>query len=549
VFQSLPQETVFEARAKARRDTAWLVLLLIAVYAACFGLMGFSLFFFFGGFAFLLTLGLKVALAGMLLGAVIALAQYGTARFKNLDELLETLAARPADSGDEYHGRVFQLVREVESATDLRNIRVTVIPSPALNAFSLADSSGNMAIGVTEGLISRLNRNELGAVVAHEAAHLVQGDSRLLTMAGSLSSSFESIADVLSPFNRSSAVGTSPGAIHRGGGVGPGVLLVWLVATFGKIMTRLLSMALSRNREYLADAQAVRMTQNPLALAEALRKIAGKYKGAGDVPTGFEAVFILNPNELELDESESAAADLFSTHPPVGSRIRRLLDWAGADLAVLHKSDEASEAEKVSTHPPDAKYFAFSGDQWKGPLTCTQWLAAGNIRPDTWICPEGSATVFKAGDSPELSPLFAAQVQDSVASEKCPHCHVPLLHRTYEGAPVSFCAYCSGYLLESGVLERIVARREKTFDASDVQKAVEWRKAQREGSIQDASCGVHIACPCCGRMMSKAFHLLLTRVVMDRCPYDGKIWLDGGELELIQILVEQASKLYGLKSE
>jgi hypothetical protein len=97
------------------------------------------------------------------------------------------------------------------------------------------------------------------------------------------------------------------------------------------------------------------------------------------------------------------------------------------------------------------------------------------------------------------------------------------------------------------VLERIVARRDQAFDESKIQKALEWRKAQKETSLNAASGGVTIPCPVCGRLMSKAFHLLLTRVVIDRCPYDGKIWLDGGELETIQILVEQSMNLYALK--
>jgi heat shock protein HtpX len=548
MFQTLPQQTVFEARAKARRDTALLLFLLLVVYAVCFALMGLSLFLLLGGGFRMNPLGWYVSAASMAVGIAVAATKYAIAQMASLDDLLETLRARPADLNDEYHQRIIRLVREVETATNLRGIRVAVISSTALNAFSMADREGNMVLGVTEGLIGRLDRSELEAVVAHEAAHLAQGDSRLLTLAGSLCGSFEAVTDSISPFqNRASEI-SSPGSYGRGRG-GGGFLFVWLVASLGKCMTRLLSMALSRSREYLADAQAVRMTQNPLALTEALRKIAGKYRGGNDAPSGFQSVFIMNPEAADLDESEGVWADLFSTHPPAGKRIQRLLEWANADVTVFKKSLEKEPEPLVVPEggPPEARYFAFLGEAWVGPYRFTQLLSSGQVKPDTWVCPEGSEAVSKAGEAPDLSQLFSAQVQEAVAAEKCPHCHVSLVHRTYEGAPVLFCPFCSGYLTDSSVLERIVARRDQAFDESKIQKALEWRKAQKETSLNGVSGGVTIPCPVCGRLMSKAFHLLLTRVVIDRCPYDGKIWLDGGELETIQILVEQSMNLYALK--
>jgi heat shock protein HtpX len=504
--------------------------------------MGLSLFLLLGGSFRMGSLGWYVALGGMTLGIIVAATKYVIVNMESLDDLLGALRARPADPNDEYHQRMIRLVREAETATGLRGIHVTIIPSTALNAFSLADREGNMAIGATEGLIGHLDRDELGVVVAHEAAHLAQGDSRLLTLAGSLCGSFEVVADSLSPFqNRATGISSS-GSYGRGRG-GGGILVVWLVASLGKGLTRLLSMALSRSREYLADAQAVRMTQNPLALAEALRKIAGKFRGGDDAPTGFQSVFILNPEAEYLDESEGTWADLFSTHPPVGKRIERLLEWAKADVTVFKKGlDEEPTIVSPQKGASVSRYFAFLGAAWAGPYDFTQLLASGQLKPGTWVCSEGSEVVVKAGEAPDLSLLFSQQVKGLVAIEKCPHCHVPLVHRTYEGAPILACAFCSGVLTDSNVLERIVARRDQTFYEPKIQQALEWRKVQKEGNLQSASGGVMISCPVCGRTMSKAFHLLLTRVVIDRCPYDGKIWLDGGELETIQILIEQSSK-------
>jgi Zn-finger nucleic acid-binding protein len=292
------------------------------------------------------------------------------------------------------------------------------------------------------------------------------------------------------------------------------------------------------------------MTKNPLALASALRKIAGKYRGGSDAPSGFRMVFILNPETEELDESESWWADLFSTHPPVSRRIGRLLEWAKSD-ASRFRDDAVSTPTPANPEAPatvpSPRYSAFIGENWLGPYTFSQWLATGQLRPDMWVCPDGGADVARAGDTTGLSQIFTPRVGEAVAGERCPLCRVSLVHRTYEGAPIRICPFCSGTLLTSQVLDRIVARRTETFTEAQVQEAVAWRKTQKEGSLKDAECGVAVHCPQCGQVMSKAFHLLLTRVVMDRCSYDGMVWLDGGELERIQILVEKSSDMYALK--
>ena len=541
VFTALPKETVFEARAKAQRDTVLLVFLLLAIYIACFNLLALAAVIALGTpMAWWGSALPKVWFFGTLIGVLFGFAHYWSASHRSLDDLLATLGAQPADPQDERHARLIQLVREAETATGLHGTRVVVLPSPGMNAFSLADSEGSMAIGATEGLIGKLDRNELGAVIAHEASHLVHGDSRLLTTAGALSSVFDNLADMFK------SAGSRPMGRWGGNGrsrSGGGIVLLWLVALFGKMMTSLLSMALSRNREYLADLQAVRMTKNPLALADALRKIAGKFRGGSDPPPGFKSVFILNPESNYLDEAVGTAANLFSTHPPVALRIHRLLDFAKADALSL-KPDPKPEAAAPASPVigADPRYLAFLGGAWVGPYNFSQLLAAGTMKPDTWVCPEGGQAMVTAGKAPDLVPLFEKQVQGKVAAETCPHCNVHMVDRVYEGAPVLYCPYCQGYLLKEGVLDRIVARHEVTFDPNQIQQVVAWRKAQPEKTLLLAPAGVAINCPECHKRMSKAFHGMLTRVVIDRCPYDGTVWLDGGELEAIQILVEQSSQ-------
>jgi len=543
MFQPLSQQTVFEARAKAKRDTVVLLVLLFSLYGLVFALMG-SL----GTLALFIPMVRwewveKAAWGGLFVGAFLGLFHYLGIRGKKLNELLGLLRAQKADPRDEVHARLIRLVGEIEVAAGLRGIRPVVVPSIGLNAFSLADGEGGVAIGVTEGLLAKLDRVELAAVVAHEASHLVQGDTRLLTLAGVLSDSFDSIAKVMGY----SAQGRGRTSGQSGGGGGFAVLVVWVVALIGKGVMWFLSMALSRSREYMADAQAARMTQNPLALAEALRKIAGKYRGAEESPDALKMVFILSPETSNLDEDEGWWADLFSTHPPVSRRIKRLLVWAKADRRRFMAEGDAKKSETVPEVPSNApwapRYYAFLEGAWCGPLTFAQWSAAGDVAPETWICPEGTGSVEKAGDSVEMARLFSEKVRATVMRDKCPRCHVPLVSRVYEGAPVEVCEFCQGTLLTSAVLDRLVVRREKNFTPEAVRKALAWRKSQREVSLKDAECGVQIRCPQCDRIMSKTFHRVTTRVVMDRCSHDGAIWLDGGELETIQILVENSDQM------
>lgn len=116
------------------------------------------------------------------------------------------------------------------------------------------------------------------------------------------------------------------------------------------------------------------------------------------------------------------------------------------------------------------------------------------------------------------------------------------MKRDYEGAPVRACAFCRGYLLEPGVLERLIARREEVFGEEERAKVRAWR--ERQTGSPWASCDFADAtCPECGGRMTKQFHSLVTRVVVDRCVEDrcGCLWFDTGELEAVQMLIEESA--------
>jgi len=172
MFHPLPATTVFEAKARNRRDTVVLFAVLVVLYVLFFNLIALTLFGDLGrlllslqgrGFSFGQMAGWVSAVA-----VAVAFVHFLIARSKTLDSVLDILGAKSADPRDRYHQVFTNLVAEAESATGIRPIRPVVIPTPGCNAFAVADGKGRAALGVTEGLLTRLERNELSAGVAHE---------------------------------------------------------------------------------------------------------------------------------------------------------------------------------------------------------------------------------------------------------------------------------------------------------------------------------------------------------------------------------------------
>jgi Zn-finger nucleic acid-binding protein len=106
---------------------------------------------------------------------------------------------------------------------------------------------------------------------------------------------------------------------------------------------------------------------------------------------------------------------------------------------------------------------------------------------------------------------------------------------------VKQCSFCKGYLLAAGILERLITRDEVTFSPEEVKKSKIWRDSQR-GPLKDRDHFPEIKCPVCGDPMGKGIHSMLTQVVIDHCSNDkcGAIWCDGGELETIQMIIQDA---------
>ncbi|OGR85280.1 MAG: hypothetical protein A2901_09695 [Elusimicrobia bacterium RIFCSPLOWO2_01_FULL_54_10] len=533
MLHPLPAETVFEARARAKRNTVLLFALLGLIYMGLFGLMGSAAHFIIASEVKRRSVpdfSLLVFSCSAAAGLILSVFQIISARGKNLDELLSAIQTVPADPKDAYHKVFLNLVAEAEAATNIRPIRPVIIPSPGSNAFSVEGAGGQTAIGVTEGLLVHLNRAELSAVLAHEAAHLANGDSRLMTIAVALLQSFEVVQNT-----------ASKGRIR--GRAALISVVVMILSAVGSFVARILAMAISRQRELVADSHGVQMCKDPLALAQALHKISEGYRGSISVPQEFGSAFILNPAMSAFDEEEGILPDLLATHPPVAARLEGLLRWAKAELKTVVENTKIPVAKIIGNQPQAAgqKFFVYQEGDWKGPWTEDQILPMNLIKPSTWICPEGSQEVVQALEHPALGRRLTAGASDK-GKHLCPRCMIGLGAKTYEGANIRHCGACGGHLLEKGVMERLVARRDETFRQEAVAKAKAWRSSATH-DLQKSCLFPAIQCPLCRGPMAKVFHSDLTAVTVDRCVNSacGAIWCDAGELETIQILVENAA--------
>jgi len=219
-----------------------------------------------------------------------------------------------------------------------------IIETPALNAYASGLREGKYVVAVTRGLLDTLAPDELEAVLAHELTHIRNRDTQLMVIAIIFAGIFAFFGDLIirgwdfpygwaprtkreGPWGTSSdwdGDQSSPGD-RRSGGIGGGAILALVIAVVIILITwgvsTLIRLALSRSREYLADAGSAELTKNPDALVRALRKI--KANATFDVPSRMEAFFIENPVSNRM-------SGLFSTHPSIEDRIDALRRFAGA---------------------------------------------------------------------------------------------------------------------------------------------------------------------------------------------------------------------------
>ena len=215
--------------------------------------------------------------------------------------------------------QLHNVVEEMAIAAGMPKPRVAVIETDALNAFATGMQTDKAAIGVTRGLLEKLNRDELQGVIAHEMGHILNLDIRYMTAVGILVGLIALVSDGVLRARWRPSVGSS-GSGKGKGAAGIVFIIVLLVAILAPIAAKLVQFAVSRQREYLADATSVQLTRNPLGLIGALRKLEGQrpVRELGNRAT--QHMFIVNP----IREFGPNVSALIATHPSTAERIQRL---------------------------------------------------------------------------------------------------------------------------------------------------------------------------------------------------------------------------------
>jgi heat shock protein HtpX len=240
------------------------------------------------------------------------------------DKMVLTMAnAREIDKADA--PQLYNVVEEMAIAAGVPMPRVMILETDALNAFATGNKVGHGTIVVTRGLLDTLSRDELQGVVAHEMAHLANLDTRYMVIVGVTVGLIALVCDMLLRTMAWGGSGRSSSSDKKGSGGGLLIILLIVVAIFAPLAAKAVQMAVSRQREYLADATSVQFTRNPNGLISALGKLADKAAPFPGVSRATQHLFIVNP--VQTFTAKSSA--LLATHPDVADRIARLRNLGG----------------------------------------------------------------------------------------------------------------------------------------------------------------------------------------------------------------------------
>jgi heat shock protein HtpX len=219
--------------------------------------------------------------------------------------------------------RLYNLLENLCISRGIAMPKLKVMESDALNAFASGLNQRQYSITVTTGLLARLDDPEVEAVLGHELTHLANGDVRMLVISVIIAGVIGFLAELIfrSLFRNAFGFGRRSGGSDRGkGGGGLAIIIAIALVAAAWLLSTAIRFALSRRREFLADAGAVELTKNPNAMISALRKIENR----GELEGATSAVM-----EMCVDNPREGFADLFATHPSIDARIAALVQFAG----------------------------------------------------------------------------------------------------------------------------------------------------------------------------------------------------------------------------
>jgi heat shock protein HtpX len=261
--------------------------------------------------------------------------------------------------------RLYNILENLCISRGITMPKLKIMESDALNAFATGMNQKQYAITVTTGLLERLNDAEIEAVLGHELTHIRNGDVRMMVIAVIIAGVVSFFAELIFRlwfYNGFSFRRSRSSADREGGGGGAFVAIIIAIAlvVVAYVLSFLIRLALSRQREYLADAGSVELTQNPDAMISALRKIESR----GELPGATSAVM-----ELCVDNPREGFGELFDTHPTVENRVAALVKYAGGHdpgpIALPEPGEEEAPAE--TAEPPAPGPWGMAGGAGNAP--------------------------------------------------------------------------------------------------------------------------------------------------------------------------------------
>ncbi len=302
----------YEQVSANKRSSLFMALFVIAVL----GVLGFAI-----GYAVVGSPAGGVGATGLAL-AVGSIS--GVASFFGGDKLvLKVSGARSVDEASA--PQLLNIVREMAIAANVPMPAVYIIDDSAPNAFATGRDPAHASVAVTTGLLEKLDREELQGVIGHELSHVRNFDIRFSLIVGVMVGAIAILADF---FLRFTFWGGGRRSNNREGGGGAQAIvfvIAIVLAILAPIVSRLIQLAVSRQREYLADASSVELTRNPYGLERALAKISGDPDVLEVANRGTQHMYFTNP----IKKFEARSSNLMSTHPAVIDRINRLRQLTG----------------------------------------------------------------------------------------------------------------------------------------------------------------------------------------------------------------------------
>ncbi|MGC9455818.1 MAG: M48 family metallopeptidase [Phycisphaerae bacterium] len=307
----MPVETFHTLIAKNKRNS----ILLIGVFMLLFVGLGLLIGYVWGHDWYF-----SVAVAAVAAG--IAFFMTLTSYFGGSSALLAMSGARRITKEDD--PQLYNVVEEMAIAAGIPVPKIYIIDDSAMNAFATGRNPKHASVAITRGLREKLTRDELQGVMAHELSHIRHYDILYATLMAVMVGVLVLMCDV---FLRSLWFGAgrsrSRSRSRKGGGGAQAILLIvaLVLAIVAPILARIIHMALSRQREYLADAGSVELTRNPEGLAAALAKLSGDTEVLEVANRATAPLYIVHP----IKNFEDRSRNFMQTHPPIGDRIKRIM--------------------------------------------------------------------------------------------------------------------------------------------------------------------------------------------------------------------------------